>query len=74
MRVKIKSNPGLCRDVNSGAIINTDGSALRRYRNRRKELIARDNRINKLEADISEIKQYLKEILRERKASRGDKE
>ena len=63
MRVPVKEHSHLYRDSRSGAIINTNkaGAALAREV---KAKAQRDkNRLDKLENDVSEIKNMLKQLL-----------
>ena len=46
------------RDKRSGAIVNTDREALNKYKLERKY----QNKINKMESDISEMQEYIKEL------------
>jgi wobble nucleotide-excising tRNase len=64
--VKIQSNPDLARDLSSGAVINTNVTEYQNYLARKK--INRDlkeqiknntDKIEQIEADVSEIKQML---------------
>jgi len=58
--------PGYCRDLTSGAIVNTDADALRAYKLRKqkaRELNELRNRQDSIEQDVSEIKSMLTQIL-----------
>jgi len=64
--VKVKGNPGLVRDPVTNAILNVDQSVLMRQKQRniahQKEK-ALDDKINRLENDLSEIKDLLKKLV-----------
>jgi hypothetical protein len=58
-RIAVKDHPGLYRDENSKAIINTDIHALNEYKQKNKMINStteNTQKINALEKDISEIK------------------
>ena len=54
---------GFIRDDNSGAIINTDKEAMKAYKLRRSLEISKQNEINKLREEMSDIKDMLKQLL-----------
>jgi hypothetical protein len=67
---KIHDNPGLVRDSETSAILTTDKSSLEKYKTQRefqqkrlKEQAAIVDRQNKLEADLSEIKNLLQALV-----------
>ena len=64
--VKIENKENLVRDMNTGAILNTDIAAFNLYK-REKELKEQTKHntkeINKIKGDLSEIKNMLKELL-----------
>ena len=67
--LKVRDKPELSRDPRSNAILNTDIEALNKYKQERDEkmkLARVEERQEKLEADISEIKNLLKELLGKR--------
>ena len=58
---------GLVKDVNSGAILNVDNSALDAYRRQKMAVESAktaNERISKLENDIGEIKEMLQQLLK----------
>lgn len=64
---KVKDKNGLIRDMSSKAILNIDKQALDEHRQKRKvmkDLISQGSRIDKMENDISEIKNMLTELLK----------
>ena len=69
--VKVKGNASLVRDVSSNAIINTSNSEYNSYMLTKQALLERKSRIeqqedkiNKLEQDVSEIKEMLKMLIK----------
>lgn len=72
--VKVENHNNLVRDTSSGAVLNTDRSGLQEYYRRRelakKELLEREEnkmRLQKMEEEMQEIKELLKEIAMIRK-------
>ena len=67
MLVPIKDNPNLVRDVSNKAILNTDRDGLERYKAQRalakKRLDEQEEMKNKLEQDMSEIKDLLQQLV-----------
>jgi hypothetical protein len=70
MLVQIKDDPKLVRDVTNRAILNTDREGLERYKAQRllakKRLDEQEemkNKVNKLEQDVSEIKDLLRQLV-----------
>lgn len=58
---------GLVKDVNSGAILNVDNTALEAYRRQKMAVDSAktaNERISKLENDIGDIKQMLQQLLK----------
>ena len=69
--LKVENNEELVRDMESKAILNTDKSALdvfnlqrRKILEQRKNTEMTNDRLSRLESDIGEIRNLLKEILR----------
>jgi hypothetical protein len=63
---KIEDNPNLVKDSETGAVINSNASALEAYKKQRAHLNkinTVEDRIGKLEDNMSEIKDLLKELL-----------
>lgn len=59
---KVKEHKDLIRDMHSKAILNVDNQALVEHRNKKtlmKKVINNSNKIEKMENDLSEIKQML---------------
>lgn len=69
MKYKVEDNFNLYRDGYSKAIINTDISSLNEHKQRRKlanEVHSNNDRIDRLENDISDIKNMLIQLLKDR--------
>jgi hypothetical protein len=59
----IQQHPGFVKDTGSGAILNTDNDKLTAYKKQKKlmrALATNEERIEKLETDIHEMKDMLK--------------
>lgn len=61
--LKVIDKPGLQRDTQTGAILNTSTDELDKYIEQRNVLMAQRKRIDNLERDVSDIKDMLKQIL-----------
>lgn len=64
--IKVKDHPGLVRDSNSKAILNTNEDGLNKYREMRdKEMKTAQaiDEVQKLRSDVDEIKDMLKKLL-----------
>ena len=61
--IKVSGHDGLVRDQNTGAIINSDDSAIE-ARRKSKHLGSALDDINMLKNEISEIKSLLKELVK----------
>lgn len=62
MKVPIQGHPGMVRDTRSGAVINMNSDGALHSANRAK--VIRDaERLNKVEQDVSEIKDMLKQLI-----------
>lgn len=61
--VKIEDHEDLVKDKTSGAVLNINNDALKAYKMARKKNVDMQNRMNKMEDDISEIKSLLKELI-----------
>ena len=57
--IPVEGNSNLSRDPKTGAIVNTDRSEYEKYVAQREEKELDKERLNKLESEISEIKQLL---------------
>lgn len=61
--IKVENDKSLVRDSSTGAILNTDREALVAYRRRKNLIKSQEDRINKLETDLSDIKNLLNTII-----------
>ena len=62
--LKVKDNDHLYRDVNTGAIINTDRSSFEKYKKSRQKFQSMEQELDYVKSEISEIKLLLKEIVK----------
>jgi len=63
MKLQVEGNPGLFRDSESGAIINSSDSDLQSYLELKRKKLEEQEEIQKLKLDVSEIKDMMKIIL-----------
>ena len=70
MLVRIKDEPTLVRDTTNRALLNTDREGLERYKAQRllakkrlEEQKQMKDKVNKLEQDVSEIKDLLRQLV-----------
>ena len=64
MKVNIQNRPGLQRDMNSGAVINTDNTA---YQKALKAKLAAENKEKELQSikdDVAELKDLMNQIIK----------
>lgn len=61
--LKVKDQDHLYRDVNSGAIINTDNSAFEKYKRSKLKFQNMEHELDYLKGEISEIKNLLKQLI-----------
>jgi hypothetical protein len=61
--VKVQGVPGLARDPNTNAILNTDSAGYAAYKHRKRLNAKKDQRLDKLERDMSEIKTLLQQLV-----------
>lgn len=67
---KVKEHRNLIRDLHSKAILNIDNQALMEHRNKKKimkKVIDNSQKIEKMENDLSEIKQMLSILIDNKK-------
>ncbi|MDD4242737.1 MAG: hypothetical protein PHG08_00355 [Bacilli bacterium] len=62
--IKIKDEPLLIKDVNSGAVINTDKTGYNKYIEMRRKKELESNRMENLENELADIKLLLQELLK----------
>lgn len=68
--IKIEDTPDLVKDINSGALLNTNVQALEAYRKRREKLNKAEqleNRMTTVENTLNELKSLLLAVLAEKK-------
>lgn len=61
--LKVIDKPGLRRDTQTGAIINTQASDHDKYIQQRKAFMQQKQRMDRLESDMHDVKQLLKQVL-----------
>jgi tetrahydromethanopterin S-methyltransferase subunit B len=61
--VKIENEQDLVKDSDTGAILNTNLDSLSAYKAKRKKDAEMQNRVDKMENDIGDIKSMLKELI-----------
>ena len=61
--LKVKDSDHLYRDVNSGAIINTDRSSFEKYKRSKLKFQNMEHELDHLKGEISEIKSLLKQLV-----------
>lgn len=64
---KVEGYSGLRRDAQSGAIINTDKSALMLARQRKQAILAEKQKVTNLENEVAELKALVQQLLKESK-------
>ena len=62
--LKVKDNDHLYRDVNTGAIINTDRSSFEKYKKSKQKFQNMEQELDYVKSEISEIKSLLKQIVK----------
>lgn len=69
-RLKVKDHPHLYRDLQSHGIINTNQEEYNEYISKKRraerleeEKLATEHRLNKIESEVSELKQGINQIL-----------
>ena len=61
--IKVKGHPNLVRDKNSGVILNINKTELEANRIRKQKQREKDNEIEQLKNDVSEIKSMLNKLV-----------
>ena len=61
--IKIENEQDLVKDRDTGAVLNTNLDSLSAYKSKRKKDLEMNNKIEKLESDIGDIKTMLKELI-----------
>ena len=62
-RMKVEGRSDLERDPYSNALVNTDSDAYNAFIQRVNEKNAREERLNRLEKDMSEIKDLIRQLI-----------
>ena len=61
--LKVKDNEHLYRDVNTGAIINTDRSSFEKYKRSKLKFQNMEHELDYLKGEINEIKSLLRQLV-----------
>ena len=59
-------NEKMVRDTRTGALLSTDRDSVKAYERRRREAQAQKDRINRLEHELSELKEIISKLIEER--------
>ena len=62
--IKVDGHPDLVKDPRSGAVINTHVEAMKAARLRKERMKDKEQKLQQLENDVSEMKQMLELILK----------
>jgi len=61
--IEVEGHPGLVRDKNTGAILNTNEQEVEAARARKKAWKEKQKELDELKNDVSELKDMMKQIL-----------
>ena len=61
-KVQVEGNSDLYRDLNNGAVVNSNRDEYEKYMRAKKQRNAMTNEINNLKHELDEIKQLLKKL------------
>ncbi len=61
--LKVENQDHLYRDVNTGAIINTDRSSFAKYKSSRNKYRNMENELDYVKSEINELKTLLKQLM-----------
>ena len=64
MKVNIENRPGLQRDMNSGAVINTDNTAYQRALNAKLAAEKKEEELQSIKNDVQELKDLMNQIIK----------
>ena len=64
MKVGIQNRPGLQRDMNSGAVINTDNTAYQKALNAKLAAEKKEEELQDIKNDIQELKDLMNQIIK----------
>ena len=62
--LKVKDNDHLYRDINTGAIINTDRSSFEKYKRSKLKFQNMEQELDQIKCEMSEIKSLLQQIVK----------
>ena len=64
--IPVENSNHLVRDKSTNAIINRDNGGLEKAKARKKARIEKDQKINKLEDEVSELKDMVRSLIKDR--------
>ena len=64
--IPVENSNHLVRDKSTNAIINRDNGGLEKAKARKKARIEKDRKINKLENEVSELKDMVRSLIKDR--------
>jgi hypothetical protein len=64
MKVNIENRPGLQRDMNSGAVINTDNTAYQKALNAKLAAEKKEEELQSIKNDVQELKDLMNQIIK----------
>ena len=64
MKVNIQNRPGMQRDMNSGAIINTDNAAYQKALNAKLAAEKKEEELQSIKEDVQELKNLMNQIIK----------
>ena len=64
MKVNIENRPGLQRDMNSGAVINTDNTAYQKALNAKLAAEKKEEELQSIKNDVQELKDIMNQIIK----------
>jgi|TARA_A200000159_G_scaffold20516_1_gene17142 hypothetical protein len=64
MKVNIQNRPGLQRDMNSGAVINTDNTAYQKALNAKLAAEKKEEELQSIKNDVQELKDLMNQIIK----------
>jgi hypothetical protein len=66
MKLKVKNHDDLVRDTQTQAVLNSDLTSLQAYKKRRDALRKKDNELESLKEEVSELKDLVHKLLAEK--------
>lgn len=64
MKVNIQNRPGFQRDMNSGAVINTDNTAYQKALNAKLAAEKKEEELQDIKNDVQELKDLMNQIIK----------